>query len=144
MCALPKGRCFLYHGQWDCTSSPGSKPPISSWVFALNSFVLPIQYDVLLLFTLSGCLQRLYAAAFTDLFQQFGQFNPPVIKGSGVVGFFPNVDSDHQGFNFYLRNLLVLRTIHIEAPPQSGFVPFFEGSAHYHCIDGRLAFQRSF
>jgi len=36
-------RDFLYHGQWDSTSSPGSKPPMSSWVFALNSFVLPIQ-----------------------------------------------------------------------------------------------------
>jgi hypothetical protein len=38
-----KAACFLYCGQRDFTSSPGSKPPMSSWVFALNSFVLPIQ-----------------------------------------------------------------------------------------------------
>jgi len=33
----------LYCGQWDSTPSPGSNPPMSSWVFALNSFVLPSQ-----------------------------------------------------------------------------------------------------
>jgi hypothetical protein len=57
-------------------------------------------------------------------YQQFNQLNSSVIKGSGVVGFFPNVDSDHQRFNLYLRNLLVLCTLHIETPPQFGFVPF--------------------
>jgi len=33
--------CIVASG--DSTPSPGSNPPMSSWVFALNSFVLPIQ-----------------------------------------------------------------------------------------------------
>jgi len=40
---LTQGRMFSVLWPEGFHTSPGSKPPMSSWVFALNSFVLPIQ-----------------------------------------------------------------------------------------------------
>ena len=78
-------------------------------------------------------------------YQQLGQFNPTVIKGPCIVGFFPDVDSRPPKFQFLFAKSS--RFVYASYRGASSIMVLWlsvVGSAHYHFIGERLFFQIPF